>query len=55
MNGAPGTLEAQLRHRQTIHKRVDYPAHMIGRNQIVQHHRKQRPLTAAFALDIAHR
>ena len=37
------------------HPRIDHAAHMIGWNQIVQHRRKQRPLTTTFSLDIAHR
>ena len=48
-----GPLEPQLRHRQPVHERIDHPAYMIGWNQIVQNHRKQRPLTPAFSSDVA--
>jgi len=53
--GCLGTLEAQPAHRQTLDERIDHTANMIRRNQIVQNHRKQRPLTPTFALHITHK
>jgi hypothetical protein len=44
-----GSLEAEIAHRQTADESIDHPAHMIGWHQIIQHHRKQRPLTPALA------
>lgn len=40
--------------RQLIHERVNHTAHVIGRNKIIQHHRKQRTLIPSLASNVAH-
>jgi hypothetical protein len=50
-----GPHEPQLLHIQLADKRLDHPADMIDRNQIVQHRRKQRGLPARFTLYVGQR
>jgi len=53
--GRFGALEAQARHVQPVHKRVDYPADVIVRDQFFQTNRKQCSLRPAFSLHKAHK
>jgi hypothetical protein len=38
-----------------FNERIDHTAHVIGRDEIVQNHRKERALTTAFSLDVSHK
>src|SRR5207237_8746595 len=52
--GRLSTLESQSRHVQPTNKGVNHAANMILRNQLIQRHRKQRPLTPTFSLNESH-
>src|SRR5437868_12025026 len=52
--GRLSTLESQSRHVQPTNKGVNHAANMILTNQLIQRHRKQRPLTPTFSLNESH-
>jgi hypothetical protein len=52
--GRFGTFKPKLCHIQLAHERLDYAAHMIAWNQIIQRYRKQRLLPPRLALNEAH-
>src|SRR6266436_9761170 len=52
--GRLSTFESQSRYVQPTNKGVNHPANMILRDQLIQRHRKQRPLTPTFSLNKSH-
>jgi hypothetical protein len=50
-----GANKAQRLHLQSVNKRIQYAAYMIGGNKIIQNHWKQCSLPPPIAFDIAHK
>jgi hypothetical protein len=50
--GRLGALKTQPAHIQLVHERLNDPAHMIGRNKIVQRRREHTLLVSRLALYI---